>query len=95
MKTNVNKKEGDQRLVVIGGVIPLDGYQMKHVTFKDAKITYYGGKTIMEDVLFINCTFDIVQQAPGPNFARSLLSSNMRSRCGRNLRDSWNIKNLN
>jgi hypothetical protein len=39
MKTNVNKKEGDQRLVVIGGVIPLDGYQMKHVTFKDAKMT--------------------------------------------------------
>jgi hypothetical protein len=75
MKTNVDKTEGDRRLVITGGVIPLDGYQMKHITFKDAKITYRGGKTIMEDVLFINCTFDIVQQAPGQSFARSLLSS--------------------
>jgi len=75
MKTNINKKEGDARLVIIGGAVPLDGYEMRHITFRDAKITYSGGQTTMEDVLFINCTFDVIQQKSGQNFARSLLSS--------------------
>lgn len=37
----------------------LDGHQIRHVVFKNARIEYDGGPTSIQDVYFVNCTFDI------------------------------------
>lgn len=48
---------------------------MKNVIFKDTEITYDGGPVDMQNVFFVNCTFNIVKKPNGKNFATSVLAS--------------------
>jgi len=59
----------------LGYNIALDHYHVKNVIIRDAKITYTGGPLILENVYFVNCTFEISQQANGQEFAKSLLNT--------------------
>ncbi len=52
----------------------LDGYHLKNVIVRDAKITYEGGDLILENVYFVNCTFDVKRIPQGQQFAGAALS---------------------
>ena len=53
----------------------LDGFRMKNVIFKDTEITYEGGPVEMQNVHFVNCTFNVSKRPNGLNFANSVLVS--------------------
>jgi hypothetical protein len=68
-----DKNEGNSFILVDGGAVLIDGYQFKNVIFRNARITYHGGPLVMENVYFLNCTFDIPQQNNGQQLATALL----------------------
>ena len=41
----------------------LDGFRIRHVIFRNARIVYDGGPVNLQDVYFVNCTFEIKQRA--------------------------------
>lgn len=53
----------------------LDGVRMKNVIFKDTEITYEEGPLEMQNVHFVNCTFNVSKRPNGLNFATSVLAS--------------------
>jgi hypothetical protein len=53
----------------------LDGFQLKHVVFRNGHIVYHGGSLILEDVYFVNCTFDIPRTQVGRELGNTLLAS--------------------
>lgn len=53
----------------------LDGYWLKNVVIRNASIKYSGGPVMLENVYFINCTFEITPTAPSQLFAESVLQS--------------------
>ena len=73
---NVNEKFGHEFLRISGSAtFGLDGLRMKNIIFKDIKIAYEGGKVEMENVYFVNCTFEVTRRPNGQNFASSVLAS--------------------
>jgi hypothetical protein len=73
---NVKSRYGNEFIFVDEGDVVLDGWQMKNVVFRNAHIVYKGGPTVMENVFFLNCTFEIVPQAGGRALASTLLVQN-------------------
>ena len=67
---------GRQFLVVEGGDTLIDGLQMKNVVFRDSRVGYLGGVVKLDNVYFINCTFQFAQRDAGLTLAESLLKSN-------------------
>jgi hypothetical protein len=65
---------GPSFLVIGTSPVVLDGLYLKRVIFKDTHIIYKGGPLTMENVYFINCTFEIQQQRQGQEFAQAVLS---------------------
>jgi len=55
--------------------IQLDGFHVRNVIVRNAKVTYKGGPLILENVYFVNCTFDVQQSNPGLRFASTLLTA--------------------
>jgi hypothetical protein len=53
----------------------LDGYRLKYIIFKDSKIIYEGGPVEMENVYFVNCTFEVSRRPNGQSFASTVLAS--------------------
>ena len=63
-------------VVVEGGSgVVIDNMDMKNIVFRNTRIRYAGGPVIMENVYFVNCTFELVQRANGQLFADTLLSA--------------------
>ena len=62
-------------LVATGGAISLDSMNLRHVIFVGTKIHYSGKPTILEDVAFINCTFEFDNDNEGRRLADEILSS--------------------
>jgi hypothetical protein len=67
---------GHAYVLLEGDSVIIDDLEMKNVVFRNVHIIYLGGRFIMENVYFINCTFEIVRQTNGQNFARAVLNSN-------------------
>jgi hypothetical protein len=44
---------------IINAQIPLDGVQWHNVTFVDSHVIYRGGFTELQNVRFVNCTFEV------------------------------------
>jgi hypothetical protein len=65
---------GPSFLVIGTAPVVLDGLYLKRVIFTDTHIIYKGGPLTMENVFFINCTFEIQQQPQGQAFAQAVLS---------------------
>jgi hypothetical protein len=57
-----------------GSNIFLDGFHLRNVTVRGAKITYKGGPLILENVYFLNCTFDVQRTPQGQQFADAMLT---------------------
>jgi hypothetical protein len=75
---NLNEKVklGPAFVVLDGGAMVLDGLYLKRVVFRNTHILYRGGALAMDNVYFVNCTFDVIQKSQGQNFARAILSPN-------------------
>jgi hypothetical protein len=41
-----------------GTAIRLDGYKVRNIIFRNSKIIYKGGPLEMQNVYFVDCTFD-------------------------------------
>jgi hypothetical protein len=63
-------------LVEAGSGMNLDGFRVKHVTFKDTSIFYDGGPLELEDVYFGNCTFYVADNLGGRQFSDVVIKSN-------------------
>jgi hypothetical protein len=74
---NQNVGIGPSFLVLIGGDLVLDGLYLKQIIIRDAHVIYKGGSLTMENVYFINCTFDIQQEPQGQAFALAVLSEKL------------------
>jgi hypothetical protein len=74
---NAAEKVGHEFLLIAGPSTTwsLDGLRMKNIIFKDTKIIYEGGQVEMENVYFVNCTFEISRRLNGQKFASSVLAS--------------------
>jgi hypothetical protein len=56
-----------------GGGQILDGMQFKNVVFRDVRIVYNGGPVRMNNVYFVNCTFEMRQLPNSQNLALAML----------------------
>jgi hypothetical protein len=65
---------GPQFLVVDKYTVVLDQMFFKRVIFQNSHIIYKGGPVVLDNVYFINCTFEIVREPKGQLFASTLLS---------------------
>jgi hypothetical protein len=68
-----NDKNGNRLVVLHDGDVLLDGTELRHVIVINAHVVYKGGPLIMQDVYFVNCTFDLPQQANTQNLATAIL----------------------
>ena len=73
---NLNKHNprGDAFLFVSNGKITLDGTDLKNIIFINMNIRYLGGPLRMNNVHFVNCTFDIPENQNGRQFAKVVLT---------------------
>jgi hypothetical protein len=55
--------------------VSLDGMYLKNVIVRNARVHYSGRPVRLDNVYFVNCTFEIVQQPHGQEFARALLDT--------------------
>jgi hypothetical protein len=67
INTNQNSVEG---FIVIARNQTLDGITWKNVTFVNTHISYDGGDLHLENVRFVNCTFEAPANKQGTQFAR-------------------------
>ena len=73
---NKGMKEGNAFIQVEGDVVRLDEMEIKNVIFRNVHIVYWGGQLQMDNVYFLNCTFEIYQKQRSENLVAKLLSSN-------------------
>lgn len=59
-------------LLVDGYDLKIDGLDARDVVFINSKITYSGGKLVLDNIYFTNCTFQLNEL--GGDFARAALS---------------------
>jgi len=75
--TEVLTRQGHPYLRVITAkgrpIMLLDGFRLRNVIFDGIRVEYDGGPLIMEDVYFVNCTFEINPATKGKPAASSLL----------------------
>jgi hypothetical protein len=58
-----------ENVIVKGGQQGLDGFDWKGVTFVGTRISYLGSPVSLEDVRFVNCTFDLPRTQRGAKLA--------------------------
>jgi hypothetical protein len=78
-KLNVGRAVGPAfiNLLLHSTSVSIDGTRLKHVIFTDGVIYYHGGPIEMEDVYFVNCTFNIsTENVNGRNFVAAVLHGN-------------------
>jgi hypothetical protein len=56
---NADRTNGNAFLLMTGGNIRLDTLHLKNIVLKDVHVFYSGGPVILENVYFVNSTFDI------------------------------------
>jgi hypothetical protein len=71
----VDVEIGAQWLFAKGGRISLDETHIRQVVFEGAEIHYSGERVILEDVIFINCTFVFDNNEPERKLGLALLDS--------------------
>lgn len=72
---NQNVKVGPAFLVIDGGSLLLDGVYWRRIVFRNTHIVYRGGPVQMQDVYFLNCSFEVRRDASGQQFAITLLAT--------------------
>lgn len=72
---NTGSKTGPSALLVRGGATNLDMEHARHVVFDGVEIHYSGGPILLEDVIFINCTFVLDRSQQTRELAERVLAS--------------------
>jgi hypothetical protein len=72
---NSGVKVGPAFIVINGGSILLDGIYAKRVVFRDVHVLYKGGPVLLQNVQFLNCTFEVFPVPQGQDFAKGILTS--------------------
>ncbi len=72
---NADSPSGPGYLVITGAVMSLDGYFMKNIVIVNSRVAYSGGPVVLQNVTFVNCTFDLTAQPTGVRLADALLTS--------------------
>jgi hypothetical protein len=62
---NGSLRLGNAWIITDGGGLVIDNMRLKQVVFRNVHIVYSGGPQEMQDVYFLNCTFDVKQQPNG------------------------------
>lgn len=70
---NKNNPRGDAFIILTDGELTLDGTDMKNVILENIRITYHGGPLRMNNVVFVNCTFEMQENQNGRQFALAVL----------------------
>jgi len=65
---------GPSYLELSDGHLNLDNLYLKRIIIKNSHVTYYGGPVHLENVVFINCTFEMIRDPGTQEFAKALLS---------------------
>jgi hypothetical protein len=58
-----------------GKTLRLDGHFLKNIVYSGLRIAYRGGPMKLENVYFVNCTFDIVENERGKRFSEAVFAS--------------------
>ena len=76
-RLNAGEKVGFEFLLLgdFSDGLVLDGFRLKNIIIKDSKIIYEGGPVEMENVYFVNCTFEVSRRPNGQSFASTVLAS--------------------
>lgn len=72
---NESLKFGSPQLFAKGGAISLDSKYMRHVVFQNVEIHYSGKPVMLEDVIFMNCTFVFDNTPETRQLGNALLAS--------------------
>ena len=72
---NKGQSRGKQVILIENGGIKLDGYLLKSVVLRKMMIIYSGGPVQLENVIFVNCTFVLENEAAQRRFATAVLSN--------------------
>jgi len=59
----------------VGGTVYLDDERMRKVIVQNSVIEYDGGPLLLENVYFVNCTFDIRETPKDKQLGTSILAS--------------------
>jgi hypothetical protein len=70
---NPKEKYGNKFVVLHDGDVLLDNMELRHVIIVNARVVHTQGEVIMQDVYFVNCTFDLPHQPNMLNFASATL----------------------
>jgi len=81
---NTNLAASPTFLVVRAQNVLLDGLYAKKVIFTDSHIIYKGGLVTLDQVYFLNCTFEILRDSLGQTLAKAILSSDPATRFSKN-----------
>ena len=73
---NSSAATGPTWIFLSGGVASVDAMDIRRVVFKDVEVHYSGQALIMDDSVFVNCSFVFDNNEPARNFSLALLSSN-------------------
>ena len=71
---NYGQPKGNAFIFGEGGNVALDGMQLRNVVLRNVKIFYGGGPLIMENVYFVNCTFEMQRAKNTFELAESIIS---------------------
>lgn len=66
---------GPSLIVLKAPTVILDNLYAKKVVFENAHIIYRGGPVTLDDVYFLNCTFEIENHAKGQEMAKKILAN--------------------
>jgi hypothetical protein len=72
---NRNLPHGPALLFLKGGSVVLDGYEIKNAIIVGVEIHYSAGQVILENVIFINCTFVMDNTDPCRRLGEEMLAS--------------------
>jgi len=72
---NVDTPTGAAWLFIVGGAARIDGEQIRNAAFTGVEVHYSGGPLILENVMFIDCTFVFENVEPAHQLAESILAS--------------------
>jgi hypothetical protein len=72
---NADVKLGPTHYIMRGGVLKLDDMDMAHVILVGVEVHYSGGLTMLQDLLFVDCTFVFDNVDRGRTLAEDIISS--------------------
>ena len=70
-----SSQTGDALLLGVGGKFKIDGLELRNVILKNMIIVYQGGALMLENVVFVNCKFEVSTDQHGQSFASAVLGA--------------------